>query len=302
MVPLFGYYLHGGYYPMGGSGTMAKALVGAIEDHGGRVLLNTPVERVLVENGRACGVRLRDARVLRAPAVIMNADFLASTRNLIDPSVWPPEFSRLIGAAQPSCSALAVHVGVRGNFDGARSIMHVASPRGGVGIVIPSMVDPSAASPGYSCVELIRLIGHAEAARWFADPGAEDDRALRDSSAYRERKTALGDELIELAEQALPGISRRIVFRCEASPVTFRRYCWSSAGAIYGVNTQSGKVGTKSPLPGVLFAGAITHGAGVEAVMISGARAAEALVPGLLAMPRAAQGDPGTFTELALTR
>jgi hypothetical protein len=41
-------------------------------------------------------------------------------------------------------------------------------------------------------------------------------------------------------------------------------------------------VNAESALPGLLFAGAITHGAGVEAVMISGALAAEALVPGLL--------------------
>ena len=41
-------------------------------------------------------------------------------------------------------------------------------------------------------------------------------------------------------------------------------------------------VNAKRPIPGLLFAGALTHGAGVEAVMISGALAAEALVPGLL--------------------
>jgi hypothetical protein len=114
---------------------------------------------------------------------------------------------------------------------------------------------------------------------------------MRRSTAYQEHKAAFGDELIALAEQALPGLSGRIVLRCDASPVTFRRYAWSTHGAIYGTNLPAGKIGTKSPLPGLLFAGAITHGAGVEAVMISGARAAEALVPGVLATRQATQPD-----------
>jgi phytoene dehydrogenase-like protein len=141
-----------------------------------------------------------------------------------------------------------------------------------------------------------------EAAKWFTESAREDDKALRHSTAYLERKTALGDELIALAEEVLPGISGRIVLRCDASPVTFRRYAWSSHGAIYGTNSPAGKVASKSPLPGLAFAGAITHGAGVEAVVISGARAAEALVPGLLATPKPAQDSIEPFTELAFTR
>jgi phytoene dehydrogenase-like protein len=293
MVPLFGYYLHGGYYPVGGSGRIADALVEAIERHGGRVRLKTRVEQVLVENGRACGVRLGNGDVLHAAAVIMNADFLGATRKLIAPGVWPAEFRRLIEAARPSCSAFAVHLGVRGDFSGVKPIIQVASPRGGVGIVIPSLVDPSAAAPGYSCVELLRLVSDTEAAQWFDDPRLEDDQALRRSKTYIGRKSALGDDLIALAEQVLPGLSGRIVLRCEASPVTFRRYAWSTHGAIYGTKVPTGKVGTKSPLPGLLFAGAITHGAGVEAVVISGARAAEALVPGLLATPQAVHDRRG---------
>lgn len=291
MVPLFGYYLHGGYYPVGGSGKLADALVAAIERDGGRVRLKTPVERVLVENGHACGVRLGNGQVLRAAAVIMNADFLGATRTMIDPGVWPAGFRQLIDAARPSCSAFAVHLGVRGDMTGAKPVVHVASPGGGVGIVIPSLVDPSAAPPGYSCVELLRLVSDAQATQWFADARLSDDKALRHSTAYIERKTAVGDEMVALAQQALPGISGRIVYRCDASPVTFRRYAWSTHGAIYGANVPIGTIGTKSPLPGLLFAGAITHGAGVEAVMISGARAAEALVPGLLSMPGPAHPD-----------
>jgi all-trans-retinol 13,14-reductase len=293
MVPLFGYCLHGGYYPVGGSGAIADALVEAIERSGGRVRLKTRVEQVLVEDGRACGVRLGNGEVLRTTAVIMNADFLGATRTLIDPDVWPASFRRLIEAARPSCSAIAVHLGVRGDFAGVKPVMHVASPLGDIGIVIPGIVDPSAAPPGYSTVEILRLVSDSEAAAWFADASLEDDEALRRSKGYAMRKSAMGDELIALAQQVLPGLSERIVLRCEASPVTFRRYSLSTHGAIYGAKLPAGPVGSKSPLPGLVFAGAVTHGPGVEAVVISGARAAEALVPGLLTTQAAAASPSG---------
>jgi len=48
------------------------------------------------------------------------------------------------------------------------------------------------------------------------------------------------------------------------------------------VNGAPRRISARSPFRGLLFAGAATHGAGVEAVMISGAQAAEALLPGLL--------------------
>jgi all-trans-retinol 13,14-reductase len=43
--------------------------------------------------------------------------------------------------------------------------------------------------------------------------------------------------------------------------------------------------GAKGPIPGLVVAGSATHGPGVEAALISGAFAADALLPGLLAKP-----------------
>ncbi len=78
-----------------------------------------------------------------------------------------------------------------------------------MGIVIPTRADPTAAPAGYSKVELIRLLPHAEAPAWFAAPALTDASATRHSTAYAERKTRLGDELIALAATALPGLGGR---------------------------------------------------------------------------------------------
>ena len=283
MVPLFGYYIHGGCYPVGGSGRLAQALADAIALDGGEVRLETPVAQVLIEGGAAAGVRLSSGQTLRASAVVMNADFLSAVNRLVDKSLWPQAFMSKIDAMQPACSAFGIHLGVRGDFAGVPPVIHIKAGQNGAGIVIPSAVDRTAAPDGYSTVEVMCLLDMDQAGTWFEDEQRTNNEAQRSSPSYAAKKHAAGEQLLRIAELALPGLSARIVCRTEASPLTFRRYDWSSAGAIYG--TSGGAIASKSPIPGLVFAGAATHGAGIEAVIISGACAAEALVPGLLRTP-----------------
>ncbi len=59
-------------YIEGGSETLVRALVAAIEAQGGRIHLGTPVRQVLVRDGKVSGVRLSD-REIAADAVISTA-------------------------------------------------------------------------------------------------------------------------------------------------------------------------------------------------------------------------------------
>lgn len=66
-------------YPIGGSATLVNTLVKGLNKHGGKLVLNTYVEQVLVENHRAVGVRLRSGREIRASkAVVSNASVWGS--------------------------------------------------------------------------------------------------------------------------------------------------------------------------------------------------------------------------------
>ena len=67
----------------GGMGVMSEALCRSIADHGGTVELKAPVRRVLLENGRATGVELKDGRVIRARAVLSNLDKPATLFGLV---------------------------------------------------------------------------------------------------------------------------------------------------------------------------------------------------------------------------
>ncbi len=265
MAPIFGYYFDGGYYPAGGSKKLADALVAVIEAHGGHVRLRTPVQRILIENGRGTGVELaKTGEIHRAKAIISNADVKRTFEELVGMEHLPEDFAQQIRALKPSTSAFEVFLGV--DFVPDLAPMTIIE---NLGIIIPSKADPSLAPDGHAAITLIHLIPQEEAATWD-----------RKAKGYTRRKRAYGDELIARAEKVIPGLSQHIVYRQEGSPRTFERYAWTTAGAIYGVNWDSPKPPMKTPIPRLYLAGAgVFPGPGVEAVVISGVMVADKIYP-----------------------
>lgn len=288
-VPILAYFMHGGFYPVGGSGRLAQALVDSIELDGGRVHLGCPVAQVLLQgergNGAAQGVRLSDGSELRAAAVVLSAELLGAAHTLFAPGALPPAWAQRLRTLETSASMFSVHLGIRGDLQGLAPVNHLHVEGRTLEVVLPSLVDPSAAPPGHHTVELMQLLDPAPARDWFEQPELTNPQAQRRSAAYAARKAAFAEPLIDAAARLIPDLRKRIVWRSEASPLSFRRYGWSSFGAVYGSRDAHAAVARRSPVPGLVIAGAATHGPGIEAVVISGAEAADALWPGLLQGP-----------------
>jgi phytoene dehydrogenase-like protein len=287
-APLLGYFVHGGHYPIGGSGTITQWLADSIALDGGSVRLGTRVERVLasMDGTRVAGLRLADGTEVRARTVVYNGDAIAFSRGMLPADALPAGFREQLRVLEPAMSMFMVHLGVRGDPPELPPVMHVDAGGIEMEMVLPSRVDPGAAPPGFHTVELMQVVPPDEAAGWFDDPERFDPVGQRGSPAYLERKARTADAMIAVAGTLIPGLAERIVFRREASPLTFRRYGSSTMGSIYGVGLPFGQLHRRSPLPGLVFAGAMTRGAGVEPAMMSGAEAADALLPGLLADPQ----------------
>jgi len=52
-------------YPIDGTGAVVEALVRGLEKFGGRLSLKSHVENIVIENGKAVGVKLRNGQVRR---------------------------------------------------------------------------------------------------------------------------------------------------------------------------------------------------------------------------------------------
>jgi len=197
-------------------------------------------------------------------------------------------FRDRVAQAPPANSAFSVHLGLDVEPD-ILPATHIDAPVG-VGLAMMSKLDPSAAPPGHATLTLTSLVSNAKAQAWFPPEGREDWRDWRRSDEYEARKQERGDAMIAAADTIIPDLSKHIVYRTVASPVTYVRYDWASAGAIYGISREGRLKGWKSPVRNLVIAGGGNAGAGVEAVVISGAEAA--LVPGLLS-----RAKPGPATE-----
>lgn len=64
-------HTHPGGLPEGGSGSLINALIGCLEDHGAELRANSPVKKVVVENGRATGVILDDGEQIGARQAVI---------------------------------------------------------------------------------------------------------------------------------------------------------------------------------------------------------------------------------------
>jgi all-trans-retinol 13,14-reductase len=63
----------GGYYPRGGCSVFARELGDVIHRNGSAIRVDASVDRIVVENGRAVGVRLGDGEEIRAERVVSSA-------------------------------------------------------------------------------------------------------------------------------------------------------------------------------------------------------------------------------------
>jgi len=70
--------------PVGGSGRLSEALIDCIRDHGGTVLGNTDVAKVVVRNGRAAGVETTDGQLFAAADAVIGALHPHDLRRMVE--------------------------------------------------------------------------------------------------------------------------------------------------------------------------------------------------------------------------
>jgi phytoene dehydrogenase-like protein len=75
----------------GGLGRMSEALVRQVEQHGGEVRLKQSVDEIVVEDGRAVGVRLKNGEEIRARVVVSNLDKQANFGHLLRAQALPAD-------------------------------------------------------------------------------------------------------------------------------------------------------------------------------------------------------------------
>jgi len=284
-----GYLQNGSYTIRGRSQALSNALAEVIEERGGKILYNTPVERVTVRNGRVTGVVTAGGETLPARTVVSNASARTLMTRMIDREHLPAGSVETIEALSPSISSFIVWLGLnrdlRGKVEGFST--HVASGRGpeedyrsfikgkvDTGPFSVSLYDnlyEGYSTPGTSSVMLLFLCGYAPWQRF------EKAYLAGDKTAYLQEKNRWRDILIRRAEErVIPRLSSMIEVAEAATPLTNLRYTGNPGGAIYGFeqsmdNAYMNRIDNRLPVEGLYLAGAWgSPGGGYSGAIIGG--------------------------------
>jgi prolycopene isomerase len=239
-------------YPKGGVGVIADKLVAGLERHGGAIRYRSRVVKVLLEQGRAVGVRLADGQELHARRVVSNAtrwdtfgdpdgdgqqpegagELPASampSQTLIDGADTPAAERTWRRRYRPSPSFLSLHLGVRADLIPEGTHVHhlllerweeIEAEQGTVFVSMPSLLDPSLAPAGHHIVHT------------FTPSSMEAWQGLS-PTAYAAKKEADANRLIARLEAILPGLAGAITHREVGTPRSHRRFLGRSGGS-YG--------------------------------------------------------------------
>lgn len=290
-MPTLGYLTEGGYYPIGTSQKISDALMDFIRKRGGEVKLRTRVERILVKDHAAYGVKTKDGAEYRGRVVVSNANAYDTFHSMMDEREFLKKYLARMDTFTTSLSSFQIWLGLKQDLVREKGIkdteiffytgydveadyknqMEARVESGGFGLTLYDNLYPGYSPKGKNTLNIIFLQGYDPWKKYEADyfKGNKD--------AYRAEKERMADILIQQVEKTLmPGLSQAIEVKEIATPLTNVRFTSNYRGAIYGwdqtvANSMPRRLGQTTPIKNLYLSGAWTQpGGGYGACLPSG--------------------------------
>ncbi len=283
----------GVHYPMGGVGKLVEGLVGLIQGQGNAVRLEADVAEILVDNGRASGVRLATGERIDAEIVVSNADAAWTYGKLLAKGATTRWTQGKLRRARYSMGLLVWYFGTRKRYDGVAHHTILLGPRYkelltdifdrkkltedfSLYLHRPTASDASVAPPGCDAFYALCPVPNLDAGIDWAVEGERRRQAI----------------IRRLSSTLLPGLQDEIVTSSMITPMHFHDQLLSEKGAGFGfepVLMQSAwfRPNNRSEnIENLYLVGAGTHpGAGLPGVL-SSARILDKVVPHANALAR----------------
>jgi phytoene dehydrogenase-like protein len=217
-------------FPVGGSLAFARAVVARYEALGGHIEYKAQVERILVEDSRAVGVRLYDDREFRADVVISAADGRGTIFDMLDGAFADRQIRRFYDGRLPTHTQLQVSLGVARDLAAEphwvtylldEPIRIAGEERAEIGVK-HYCFDPSLAPPGKSVVEVMMPSRYGYWQRIYG-------RRLYDIEQLQVAEAVIG-----FLEGIYPGIRDAVEVKDVATPLSYERFTGNWRGATTG--------------------------------------------------------------------
>ena len=247
------HYFHGGNFPVGGSSSIMETIDPVLEKFGGTVLINAEVAEVLIQNGKAIGVKMNDGKEFYADMVISGTGIINTYKKLIPKEVSQQyAMDTQLASVFPSASHLCLYTGLNGSPETLQlpkanywvypeDLDHDAcverfekdfnAPFPVVYISFPSAKDPSwnERYPGKSTIDIITVMPYDEFSKW------EDTKWMKRGDQYESLKESFAQRLLEVLYQLEPQLKGKVAHYELSSPVTTKHFMNYDRGELYGI-------------------------------------------------------------------
>ncbi|MEX1062230.1 MAG: phytoene desaturase [Balneolaceae bacterium] len=269
----------GVHYPEGGTNTVVDALVTLIREQGGDIYLDTEIDKILVEDGRATGIRMKGGGIHRADTVVSNADVAFTYKRLVAPEHRMTYTDKKLDSMKYSMSLFVIYFGTNRRYPDSNLSHHniilgkrfrgllddifhhkTLSDDFSLYLHVPTKTDPSIAPDGCESFYVLSPVPHLDSKTDWK----------RQAQPYR-------DAIMKfLEDNYLPDLRKNIIAEHIISPLHFRDTLNSYKGAAFSfepILTQSAWFrphNRSEDVEELYFVGAGTHpGAGLPGVLSS---------------------------------
>jgi len=247
-------------YPIGGTISIPKAYCKFIEEKGGKVHTNTEVKEILIENGKAIGIRT-DGGIIEGDIIISNAGVKTTIQNLIGKGLVDEEYFKKMNSYEYSLATIQTKIALDKKITDEKMIMFIGQEifeedwdqeafkernftdflqdlefHPVLFIPIVSNLDPSLAPEGKQL--LIAGGGCPTPSQGFVN---KDDKKICE------------DAIIRSLEKIFPNIRKHILWTETTSPEDINNFV-NKDGTVIGIGQTIEQVGVNRPsheIPGI---------------------------------------------------
>ena len=225
----------GMWFPTGGIYGLIEDMVSLAGEMGIEIRTESPVEEIIIVDGRATGVRLESGEQVASDLVISNADLPYTYNKLIAPRYRGQYSSARLARMQYACSGYILYLGVNRSYPHARHqalyfsedyranldaiFKHKTLPEDpSFHLNIPTVTDPNLAPPGHSLIYVLAPMPNLEA-----------------KIDWQQAAPVVRQRLLDKLEQILdPDIRQQIVWEREYRPADWQSDINASLGTAFG--------------------------------------------------------------------
>jgi phytoene dehydrogenase-like protein len=241
----------------GGTDKLIGMMVEEAENNGVTFCTGVKVDKVLIENGRVCGV-LAVGRTIAARAVVSNGGILNTINELAGRDAFPDEFLRECDTVKVNNSSCQVYMGIKEGetIDDIGDLIFTSEAED---FSSQEMLDMETRSRTFSLYYPKTRPDHERYTIVASMNANYDDWANLEPAVYEEAKEKMIERTLTALEKYIPGVREKCDWLEAATPKTFHRYTLHTKGSSFGTKFEGLDISRSifKALPGLFHVGSV---------------------------------------------